>query len=79
MIIRRVLRLLVLGSIAVALLTDAALADRVGLFTSKDGTKLRYSFVKPFHFDSSKAYPAIIAFLGDRHDAGAAKAAIAEF
>ena len=79
MIIRRVLGLLVLGSIAVALSTDAALADRVGLFTSKDGVKVRYTVVTPFPFVKTKAYPAVIAFPGGRQDTAAAKAAIADF
>ncbi len=78
-IIRRVLGLLVLGSIAVALSTDAALADRLGFFKSKDDTKVRYTVVTPFPFVKTKAYPAIIAFPGGRQDTAAAKAAIADF
>ena len=79
MIIRRVLGILVLSSIALALSTDAAPAKLVDLFKNKDGTRVRYTVVRPFLFIKLKAYPAIIAFQGRRQDIGAAKAAISNF
>ena len=79
MIIRRDLGILVLSSIAVALSTDAALAELVNLFKSKDGTKIRYTVVTPCPLIKLKAYPAIIAFQGCRQDTAAAKAAISNF
>ena len=79
MIIRRDLGILVLSSIALALSTDAALAELVDLFKSKDGTKIRYTVVTPCPFIKLKAYPAIIAFQGRRQDTAVAKAAISNF
>ena len=70
---------MVLSSIAVALSTDAALANLVDLFKSKDGTKVRYTVVTPFPFIKLKAYPAIIPFQGRQQDTAAAKAAISNF
>ena len=63
----------------VTLLAETASADKVGLFKSKDGIKVRYTVVTPFPFVKTKAYPAIIAFPGGRQDSKAAKAAITDF
>jgi len=63
----------------VTLLAETASADKVGLFKSKDGIKVRYTVVKPFSFVKTESYPAIIAFPGGWQDSKAAKAAIADF
>jgi len=64
---------------AFTLQVGTASADKVGLFTNKDGVKVRYTVVTPFPFVRTKAYPAIIAFPGGRQDSKAATAAITDF
>ena len=78
---RRALGLTFFASLVlmVTLLAETASADKVGLFKSKDGIKVRYTVVTPFLSVKTKTYPAIIAFSGSWQDSKAAKAAITDF